>query len=139
MRLRTLMILMILLSLLPGAALAEVPTIEAEVFTIEAAPMPEDELPLPEETESPAETADEAPARTVKAYQTAIDAPLNTPGRESCGKKNCFWETEMDPYNEKAVWAMLTAPMTVIKGDSRKQANLYAEPDGDSEDRKSVV
>ena len=133
MRLRTLMILMILLSLLPGAALAEVPTIEAEVFTIEAAPMPEDELPLPEETDSPAETADEAPARTVKAYQTAIDAPLNTPGRESCGKKNCFWETEMDPYNEKAVWAMLTAPMTVIKGDSRKQANLYAEPDGDSE------
>ena len=56
-----------------------------------------------------------------------------TPGREHCGKAGCFWETPMDPLDEAACWAMLTAPMTVVRGDPRSQVMLRAEPDGDSE------
>ena len=58
--------------------------------------------------------------------------PVNTPGRESCGKPNCYWETEMDFRNEEAVWAMLTAPMTVVDGNFRAQAEVYAEPSEES-------
>ena len=60
------------------------------------------------------------------------DNTVNTPGRESCGKPNCFWETEMDFRNEEAMWAMLTAPMTVVSGNFRAQAEVYAEPSEDS-------
>ncbi len=55
-----------------------------------------------------------------------------TPGRESCGKPNCYWETPMDYKNESAIWAMLTAPMTVIDGDFRTQVYLREEPSVDS-------
>lgn len=55
-----------------------------------------------------------------------------TPGRERCGKENCFWETPMDAMDEAAVWAMLTAPMTVLEGDPRSQVKLRAQPDEDS-------
>ena len=51
-----------------------------------------------------------------------------TPGHESCGKPNCYWETPMDYRNEEAMWAMLTAPMTVIDGDFRTQVYLREEP-----------
>ena len=61
---------------------------------------------------------------------------VNTPGREKCGKENCFWETEMDFGNEEAMWAMLTAPMTVVDGNFRAQADVFAEP---SEDSKVVA
>ncbi len=55
--------------------------------------------------------------------------PVNTPGRESCGKENCFWETPMDFRDEETMWAMLTAPMTVVDGNFRAQADVHAEPD----------
>ena len=58
--------------------------------------------------------------------------PINTPGRETCGKPNCFWETEMDFRNEEVMWAMLTAPMTVVDGNFRAQAEVYLEPSKDS-------
>lgn len=58
---------------------------------------------------------------------------LNTPGQEHCGKENCFWETEMDYTDTEAVWAMLTAPMTVIDGNFRTQEKIYAAPDETSE------
>ena len=58
--------------------------------------------------------------------------PVNTPGRESCGKPNCFWETQMDYRDEEAMWAMLTAPMTVVDGNFRAQADVFAEPSEDS-------
>ena len=60
-------------------------------------------------------------------------APVNTPGRETCGKENCFWETEMDFTDEATMWAMLTAPMTVVDGNFRAQAEVYAEPTTDSQ------
>ncbi|MBE5797524.1 MAG: L,D-transpeptidase [Clostridiales bacterium] len=55
-----------------------------------------------------------------------------TPGRESCGRADCYWETPMDPLDEAACWAMLTAPMQVLRGDPRSQITLRAEPDADS-------
>ena len=55
-----------------------------------------------------------------------------TPGCESCGKAACYWETPMDPMDEEAVWAMLTAPITVLEGDTRLQVKLRAAPDEDS-------
>lgn len=54
---------------------------------------------------------------------------LNTPGRERCGREGCYWETPMDAMDEAAVWAMLTAPMTVLEGDPRSQIRLRLEPD----------
>lgn len=52
-----------------------------------------------------------------------------TPGREACGRENCFWETPMDITNEEAIWKMLTHPMTVVRGDPRSQAPIYEKPD----------
>ena len=52
-----------------------------------------------------------------------------TPGRETCGREHCFWETAMDISDEEAVWAMLTQPMTVFSGDPRGQTRVYAQPD----------
>lgn len=67
-----------------------------------------------------------------QAEEAAPANPVNTPGRESCGKPNCFWETEMNFRDEEAMWAMLTAPMTVVDGNFRAQAEVYAEPTTDS-------
>ena len=39
----------------------------------------------------------------------------------------------MDYTNTEAVWAMLTAPITVIDGNFRAQAKVYAEPAKDSQ------
>ena len=72
-----------------------------------------------------------APVDVSPAAQEA--STIYTPGRESCGKPNCFWETPMDYTNTEAVWAMLTAPITVIDGNFRAQAKVYAEPAKDSQ------
>ena len=61
--------------------------------------------------------------------EEAAPVNVNTPGRETCGKPNCYWETKMDFRNEEAMWAMLTAPMTVVDGNFRAQADVFAEPD----------
>jgi hypothetical protein len=68
----------------------------------------------------------------VCAEAAAPAAPVNTPGRESCGQPNCFWETPMDFRDEETMWAMLTSPMTVVSGNFRAQAEVYAEPSEDS-------
>ena len=56
-------------------------------------------------------------------------ADIYTPGNGLCDKPDCFWETPMNINDTEAVWAMLTQPMTVVKGDSRTQAYLLAEPE----------
>ena len=71
------------------------------------------------------------PAQAEEAAPAPAD-PVNTPGRETCGKPNCYWETEMDFRNEEAMWAMLTAPMTVVDGNFRAQAEVYQEPSEES-------
>ena len=42
------------------------------------------------------------PAQAEEAAPAPAD-PVNTPGRETCGKPNCYWETEMDFRNEEAM------------------------------------
>lgn len=42
--------------------------------------------------------------------------------------ENCYWCTPMDMTNEAAVWAMLTAPITVVDIDQMKQTVIYEEP-----------
>ena len=56
-------------------------------------------------------------------------AEVYTPGNGLCDKPDCFWETPMSLRDPEAVWAMLTAPMTIVKGDSRTQAYLLAQPE----------
>lgn len=63
---------------------------------------------------------------------SAASAEGYTPGRETCGRENCFWETPMDITDEARLWAMLTSPMTVVQGNPRAQAKIYAEPDKNS-------
>ncbi|MEZ7872355.1 MAG: L,D-transpeptidase, partial [Eubacteriales bacterium] len=55
------------------------------------------------------------------------------PGTVTTGTPGSYWETPMDITDETAVWAMLTAPITVVKGDQKKQTYLYKEPDKNSE------
>ena len=46
--------------------------------------------------------------------------------------EGCYWCTPMDITDEAAVWAMLTAPITVVDIDQMKQTEIYAEPDENS-------
>ncbi|MBE5800954.1 MAG: L,D-transpeptidase [Clostridiales bacterium] len=55
------------------------------------------------------------------------------PSTYSCGKEHCYWETPMDISDPQAVWAMLTQPMTYVKGNQRKQVQLRAEPNKKAE------
>ena len=48
--------------------------------------------------------------------------------------ENCYWCTPMDIHNEEAVWAMLTAPITIVDGETQKsQVTLRAEPSDDAQ------
>lgn len=47
--------------------------------------------------------------------------------------ESCYWCTPMDLKDEAAVWAMLTAPVTIVEGGQKEQVILRAEPDGESE------
>ena len=47
--------------------------------------------------------------------------------------ENCYWCTPMDIRDEAAVWAMLTAPITVVDAGQKDQVILYSEPDKNSE------
>jgi len=49
------------------------------------------------------------------------------------GHEACYWCTPMDIHDEEAVWAMLTAPITVVDAGQKEQVILYAEPDKNSE------
>ena len=75
----------------------------------------------------------EGPIGPFFTYDPEKNYPVNTPGRETCGKENCYWETPMDYTDTEAVWAMLTAPITVIDGNFRTQVHLMAEPDAGSQ------
>lgn len=92
---------------------------EAALRIDEAAP---DLTPAP--TQAPAATqAPEQPAAITPALRSQY-----TPRHE-----NCYWCTPMDITDEAAVWAMLTAPMTVVNLKQKEQALLYAQPDSKSE------
>lgn len=54
------------------------------------------------------------------------------PGSARAGHAG-YWETPMDITDEAAVWAMLTAPITVVKGHQKTQTYLLAEPREDAQ------
>ena len=78
----------------------------------------------------PAVPADSGDAAENSA-PTAITPALRS--TYTADHKACYWCTPMDIADEEAVWAMLTAPVTVVDINQREQALLYAEPDTASE------
>lgn len=46
----------------------------------------------------------------------------------SCGNPHCYWETPMAITDVEGVWAMLTQPITMVKGDAKTQVMLYERP-----------
>ena len=59
-----------------------------------------------------------------------------TPAYRSEARPNheaCYWCTPMNIRDEEAVWAMLTAPITVVDANQKDQVILYAEPDKSAE------
>ena len=81
---------------------------------------------------------------TAPAAETPIPAPTQAPAVQvytpslrshysHVRHENCYWCTPMDITDEAAVWAMLTAPITVVDADQKAQAVLYAQPDTSSE------
>ena len=59
--------------------------------------------------------------------------PSYTSPYDASGEPLSYWNLPMDITNEAAIWEVLTAPMTVVDGNERDQAKLYAEPSKDSE------
>ena len=72
------------------------------------------------------------------AVQPTLPGDLITPAYRSDytpkpHHEGCYWCTPMDIRDEAAVWAMLTAPMTIVDGDNQKaQVILREEPSDDS-------
>lgn len=61
----------------------------------------------------------------------ALGEGVFTPSRRNtCGHENCYWTTPMDISDEEAVWRMLMAPVTVIRGKQREQIDLLDGPGG---------
>ena len=59
--------------------------------------------------------------------------PSYTSPYDASGEPLSYWNLPMDITNEAAIWEVLMAPMTVVDGNERDQASLYAEPSTDSE------
>ncbi|MEF9879173.1 MAG: L,D-transpeptidase [Clostridia bacterium] len=55
--------------------------------------------------------------------------PQNTPSVFTCGKPNCFWETNMDVTKIEDTWAMLMQPMITVKGNQKNTEYLRSSPD----------
>jgi len=73
-----------------------------------------------------------AEGTTVMAEPFEEPPPAYTPSHlvePNCGDPHCYWSTPMDITNEEAVWAMLMAPMTIVKGDQKRQVRLLSQPD----------
>lgn len=54
------------------------------------------------------------------------------PGSRTLGQADSYWETPMDITQTDRIWAMLTAPITVVDGHQKKQTVLRKEPSTDS-------
>ena len=116
------------LAVMTAAAWAE----EEETFTEEAAG--EEGLVEEEwvELEDPEDIYD----------QWAHDVFYHTPNERSpyvCNHEHCFWKLNMGELNEEAIWQVLTAPVTVLKGNERHQVKVRARPEKDCEDYTGVV
>lgn len=68
-------------------------------------------------------------------YPAPASRSAHTPQHDADG---CYWCTPMDITDEAAVWAMLTAPITVVEAGQKEQVVLRAEPD-DNADGVGVI
>ncbi|MDO4483473.1 MAG: L,D-transpeptidase [Clostridia bacterium] len=62
----------------------------------------------------------------------ARDVEYHTPNENSevlCDHDVCYWKMNMGELNEDLIWQVLTQPVTVLKGDERKQCRVRALPD----------
>lgn len=62
----------------------------------------------------------------------ATDTVYHTPAEltgVSCGHDPCYWQLPMGKMDEDAIWAILTQPVTVLKGDQRQLIKVRAQPD----------
>ena len=65
-------------------------------------------------------------------FQEAIDTEWHTPAEHGafvCETVHSYWDTPMGSLDEAEVWAALTSPITVLKGDQRHQIRIRKEPD----------
>ena len=69
----------------------------------------------------------------VEPEPSEITPSLRSEEEDIVFEEGCYWCTPMDLNDEKALWEMLTAPMTVADIDMNKQTVIYAEPDENSE------
>ena len=71
-----------------------------------------------------------APGDSLKAS----DLEWHTPSEGSpvqCDHENCYWNLPMGTFDDEAVWKVLTAPLTVLKGNQRQQIKIRKEPSAD--------
>ena len=72
----------------------------------------------------------------------AHDAALHTPNEHSsveCPHDICYWKLPMGSMDEDAIWKVLTQPVTVLRGNQRKQVRVRLEPDKKCTDYTGVV
>ena len=60
------------------------------------------------------------------------DVDYHTPSDVDCEHDICYWKLNMGEMDAAAIWQVLTAPVTVLKGNERQQAKVYAEPSAKS-------
>lgn len=74
---------------------------------------------------------EEAPTESAPAEAAAVTPALRSAYHP--GHTACYWCTPMDITDEAAVWAMLTAPVTVVDIGQKEQLIVRAAPSNDSE------
>ncbi len=87
----------------------------------------------PEETQEPLEAPESIIVEpTAAPEKEEVFTPAHGSPYEGMDTTLNYWTLPMDITDEAAVWEVLSQPMTVIDGDSKTQAYLFAEPDLDS-------
>ncbi len=85
-----------------------------------------EEEPPAEETEAPvASQPQSAGSEMTPAYYSAYHLEKK--------HEACYWCTPMNIHDEAAVWAMLTAPVTILEGDQKEQVVVRKEASDSSE------
>ncbi|MGN1370595.1 MAG: L,D-transpeptidase [Aristaeellaceae bacterium] len=134
----------------PAPTATPAPTDAVLTLVVELTPLPETEEPETDESDETAEDWDDpllldmteaevvdvvptqAPV-TVSAAQEIVYTPSYGSAYPLTEKdEGTYWGTPMDITDEAAVWAMLSAPITVYDYDYSGQRKIYAEPDANS-------
>lgn len=118
----------------PTAAPTEIPTEAPTVVPTEIPTEAPTEVPTPEPTVTP--TPEPTATPTPEPTATPVPTPniIFTPSYGSPyevieGEAPNYWNTPMDITDEAAIWAMLSAPITVINSSYKGQTKVYSQPD----------